>query len=275
MLSSLQWRDTARSLKRAFVTTFVGQRGFTIDLCGQQFQVAYEARKHPADRDYPLLKQFAAGHSCILDVGLNIGLASLVMSTSMAGARRIYAFEASEEACRIAQDNFALNNLTDHIQVINALVGERSGDAIDFYWAHESGGASIFKGRLGHTYAVRKVALALDDFCERMAVQPGFIKIDVEGAEAAVLRGACHLLANCRPLVLTELHSWQDMTMATNAQTILEIIQPVNYKMIYLRTRQRIEDVSVLAKRGRCHVLLLPTDEPVPAWLETFDTSIL
>jgi FkbM family methyltransferase len=204
---------------------------------------------------------------------LNVGITSLIMSTTMSPTGRIFGFEASEEACRIAQENFALNDLTNRIEVINVLIGEHSGNVIDFFWAHDSGGASIFKGRLGHNYAIKKDTLALDDFCKRTNVKPEFIKIDVEGAEGLVLRGASQLLRTYKPAVVVELHGWQEMTVAVNAKSIVDLIEDVNYKMIYLRTRQQIEDVSILSNRGRTHVLLLPIDGPLPDWLEEFDTS--
>lgn len=47
----------------------------------------------------------------------------------------------------------------------------------------------------------------LDDYAERTGIVPGFIKVDVEGAEHAVLQGAWRLLAEDHPRLLVEVHS--------------------------------------------------------------------
>ena len=48
-------------------------------------------------------------------------------------------------------------------------------------------------------------AIALDDFSQKH-VLPDLIKIDVEGAEAAVLRGSERIFATKRPLLICEVH---------------------------------------------------------------------
>jgi FkbM family methyltransferase len=48
--------------------------------------------------------------------------------------------------------------------------------------------------------------VALDDFCARRAIEPDVIKIDVEGAESEVLRGAREILARRHAALFLELH---------------------------------------------------------------------
>jgi hypothetical protein len=95
MVNNSYWRDFARLLKKSLITTFSDKRGFKRSLCGQEFWLTYESRKHPVDREYYLLQRFALRKSCILDVGLNVGITSLIMSTTMSPTGRIFGFEAS------------------------------------------------------------------------------------------------------------------------------------------------------------------------------------
>ena len=268
------WLLVARNFRRALALTL--KRGdYPVQLCGQTFRLCYESRKAKQDRDYPLMQRLAQGRRCIFDVGANHGLASLVMSTTLAQDGRIVAFEASEEACRVARYNLMLNGLSSRVQVVNALVAERTGQAIDFYWENASGGASIIPGYLGHATSINKIALSLDTFCEVHDLAPELIKIDIEGAEARALAGMVRLLANFRPDILVELHSWQEMSVTMNAAHILELLSSVDYQMIYLRTRSQVQDPQILASRGRCHVLIQPLGKAVPTWLGDFDTSNL
>lgn len=268
------WLFAARSFKRALALS-LHRETYAIQLCGRTFRVGYETRHNRQDRDYPLLQRLAMGKRCVFDVGANHGLATLVMSTTMAQDGRIYAFEASEETCQVARHNLALNGLERRVQVINALVADRTGQALDFYWDHTSGGASLIPGYLGHQTPIQKTALSLDDFCEIQNLAPDLIKIDIEGAEGRALAGMGKALAKLRPAVVVELHSWQEMPLARNAAQILALLPPLDYQMIYLRTRSPVKDPQVLASRGRCHVLLWPGEQALPDWLDAFDTSSL
>jgi FkbM family methyltransferase len=268
------WLLAARQIKRALALS-INRRGYTVKLCGSTFRVGYETRRYHQDRDYPLLQRLAQDRRCVLDIGANHGLASLVMATRLAREGQIFAFEASEEACRIARHNLSLNEMASQVQVINALVAEQNGAAVDFYWDHTSGGASLIPGYLGHQMPIKKAALALDAFCEAQGLAPDLIKIDIEGAEGRALLGMREILANARPGVAVELHSWKEMTVASNAAQILEFLQPLYYRMIYLRTRLPLENPQALASRGRCHVLLWPAEIALPGWLDEFDTSRL
>ena len=264
-----RWHDMGRALKRAI---FSKNR---VSLTGHRFSVVYEARGAREDRDYPVLCELARGQRCIFDVGANMGLTSLLMASEMDRKGRIYAFEASEEACRIIKENTALNGFEGRIQVVNAVVWEKSGMTLDFFWDFASGGASTVEGYLGHRYSLSKVTLSLDDFVSQTDQAPDVVKVDVEGAEARVIAGMQRTMGAHRPAVMVELHSWKEMTVEQNAATILSLLRGMEYEMIYLRTKQAIEDVSVLRGRGRTHVLLWPKERPLPAWLSSTDTQRL
>jgi hypothetical protein len=55
--------------------------------------------------------------------------------------------------------------------------------------------------------AITVQTITLDQWREQSGLCPGFIKIDVENHEPAVLRGAEQLLRTCRPALLIEIHS--------------------------------------------------------------------
>ncbi len=244
-----EWREVARSLNRVLRPTA------QVTLCGTSFRLRAEARPNGSDRDYAVLRQLARDKTCILDVGANVGLTSLVMGKGdMAADGHIYAFEASEAACRIIRDNAALNGLASRITVVNALIAERSGLAIDFYGDAASGSASIIPGYLTHHHPLRKATLALDDFVR-------------------VVDGLVETLRAVRPLAFIELHSWDDLTVSNTADSLIDRLAPLDYCLIYLRTKELIVDTAVLAGRGRCHVLACPTGSPFLSELGQLDTT--
>lgn len=261
------WRNVARSINRALRPTA------RVTMCGQPYTLRGEARPDGSDRDYAVLRQLAGGKHCVLDVGANVGLTSLVMGSVIAGDGRIYAFEASEAASQLIRDNAGLNGLSAQIIVVNALIAERSGLAIDFYGDAASGSASIIPGYLAHHQPLRKASLALDDFVAGGGCAPELIKIDVEGAEVRVIDGLKQTMRELRPLLFIELHSWGDLTVSDTADALRQRLDPLDYKLIYLRTKEVIEDSSVLTGRGRCHVLACPAESNFWKELADLDTT--
>jgi FkbM family methyltransferase len=69
-------------------------------------------------------------------------------------------------------------------------------------------------------------AITLDDFVyQEVNPRPDFIKIDVEGAEANVLKGAQQLLTDVKPMMVLELHSSQ------TAEEVGEILSAMGYRI--------------------------------------------
>ena len=262
------WLEAARAIKRAMI----GDQ--QIRLLGQRFTVTAESRGARDDRDYPVIAALARGRHTVLDIGANLGWTALIMARAEPAAN-IIAFDASEKACRLIERNAQLSALDDRIAVVEAVLAERSGLPIEFFWDHASGGASIIRGYLGHQRPLRKTSLALDDFVTAEQIEPDLLKIDVEGAEARVLQGAEETFERHRPTALVELHSWQGTALADNAASILDWAAARAYDVIYLRTRQKLKDVTPLEGRGRCHVLLLPTGQSLPGTLDGIDLSSL
>jgi FkbM family methyltransferase len=261
-----QWRELPRSIRR-IVRPTIKQ-----NLVGRDYTLRSEARIKAVDRDYAFLKSLAMGKHCILDVGANNGLTTLVMADVMAEDGLLVAFEASEYGCHMILDHIVLNGLEGRITVVNALIAERSGRLIDFYGDFASGGSSIIPSYLGHSRPLRKSSLALDDYVADAGCKPELIKIDVEGAEALVLEGLSRTLAKIRPIVFVELHSWQGNTVPDMAATILPTIGRVDFVMVYLKTKTVVDDPVALEGRGRCHVLLCPNESPLLKQLDSLDT---
>ena len=262
------WRLAAasayRGLRPATETTLLGAR----------YRLRREARPRLAgDRDYAVLQALARGRHCILDVGANVGLTTLVMAETMAAEGQIIAFDASEDACALIRANVALNGRADRVLVVNALIAERSGLTLDFYGDAASGSASIIPGYLAHHRPLRKVTLALDDFIAHAHIVPELIKIDVEGAELQAIAGLRQTMHTIRPLLFVELHAWGDVVITDTVARLLPQLDALDYCLVYLRSGQVVTDPAVFADRGRCHVLLCPRQSPLLDQLATLPTE--
>ncbi len=148
----------------------------------------------------------------VVDVGAHIGFFTVCLAELVGPTGSVFAYEAFDENASLLERTIAENHWEDRVRVARAAVGALDG-TIDLTYATEtlnSGGAFVLTGTdsapPGH--ATRRVrAVSLDREPLRRPVS--FIKMDVEGAEPLVLRGAARLIADDRPVILSELHAEQ------------------------------------------------------------------
>lgn len=136
------------------------------------------------------------------DVGANAGTISNEVGLARPGAT-IKAFEPQVQLAELVAVSAALNHLTN-IEVFPVAVGDHSGSVRLFKPAHALH-ASI--KAVGTESSIDCPLISLDDALDAgLLPVPNVIKIDVEGGELGVLRGARKLLAQHKPIVLFEVN---------------------------------------------------------------------
>lgn len=149
----------------------------------------------------------------VLDVGANIGLMSLLMSGLVGDAGTVLAFEPSKFANGLLRHNVEFNgcgNLKVRRAAVSDAVGTTSFASPDpasitsFNYGVLSLGHAI-EARAGNNVPTDIITIdSLDlDNC-------GFIKVDVEGFEAAVIRGALRTIDRCQPCLSLEIGNSED-----------------------------------------------------------------
>jgi FkbM family methyltransferase len=142
----------------------------------------------------------------VWDVGANVGVFALPAARMAGPTGRVIAFEADVEMAMLLQRSVGQRRSgAAEILIVAAAVADLSG-AIGFsISSYRTAASSIegfgrfsVKGRTRHCPAFR-----IDDFAA-WHESPAVLKIDVEGAENLVLRGAMETLRRERPIVLCE-----------------------------------------------------------------------
>ncbi|MDQ4095464.1 MAG: FkbM family methyltransferase, partial [Actinomycetota bacterium] len=136
------------------------------------------------------------------DVGSNLGYFTLLMAKKVAPGGRVVAFEPDPEMFAALSTNLTRNLAdADHVTPLAKAAGAAAGKV------RFARGWRATRGRVVPTGGDLEVeTVALDDAADRFGT-PRLLKIDVEGAELDVLRGARGVLKEARPLVLVEVHS--------------------------------------------------------------------
>jgi len=134
-----------------------------------------------------------------LDVGANLGWYSVLLDRLSEPGARIFAFEPDAENFRLLNRNLEANGAT-RVTALNLALGDSPGFAeLHRYKATNSGRHSLLAGNPGGD-ALRVPVDTLRNIWRQhnLGSRPiRFLKIDVEGFEYYVLRGAGDLLGRC------------------------------------------------------------------------------
>lgn len=147
------------------------------------------------------------------DIGAHIGYHSLGFA---ALGMRVVCFEPNPANIKLLRIQFEKNpNLSSRIRHVATAVGDQDGEMsfilTDNVASGESSGSHLEAASESSTYSagfykITVPVTRIDTLIERGEPVPQILKIDVEGAEALVLKGGEKLFSNQKPLVLMEVH---------------------------------------------------------------------
>lgn len=139
----------------------------------------------------------------VVDVGANVGIYSLALA---AVGARVWAFEPSSAIRPALAYNVALNGAGDQVRVLPFALGAENGQAL--FTSDLEGTNHLVKDRPKGPTEVVEIR-TLDNFAADptggLADEEVFLlKVDAEGEDEAVLRGADALLRRSQPVVIVE-----------------------------------------------------------------------
>jgi FkbM family methyltransferase len=142
-------------------------------------------------------------HTLFVDVGANIGFFSLTMASL---GHHVFAFEPMSRNARKLIQSTQRNHLEYRMKIMQNAVSDSSGQLVSLKEtdATNQGNGQIVKhlARITGSYGIQYVhTLSLSDvllFTPGHCINAYIIKIDVEGHEAAVIKGAQPWLLSCR-----------------------------------------------------------------------------
>jgi FkbM family methyltransferase len=171
---------------------------------------AVEPRKTEA------LLQILRPGQIVFDIGANIGYYTLLASQQVGSSGRVLAFEPFVRNIAFLHRHVSMNR-ADNVTVVPVACAECS--SIEEFVI----GADCATGHLANRPVQRRddntlivATAAVDDVVREYGLIPDVIKVDVEGAEERVLRGAAKTLAEARPILLLGVHSPVLRTACTN-----------------------------------------------------------
>ena len=181
-----------------------------------------------------ILAQLRGRAGAYVDVGANMGMMAVAVAHQDPG-RQVVAFEPVPHTARRAAATFALNGL-QNARLFPVALGAETGElTIHLDPWHLATASAIDSAQEGRGIKVTVPCRPLDDFlCSTLSGPVAFVKIDVEGFEQQVIRGAARLLREHQPVVLYEYNDQSRAAGWTAAQVnhLIDQAGPYRYQLV-------------------------------------------
>jgi FkbM family methyltransferase len=181
------------------------------------------------------LRRLITPSSVVLDIGANIGVHTLLMAELVGPSGRVLSFEPTDYAVRKLRRNLDLNSgLAERVRLFHCFLAAKDGnsvpDAIYSSWPLTEN-QGLHRKHLGMAMPTNAAAArSLDTILTELGVPSvQLVKIDVDGFESEVLRGATALLRDIRPIFVLELSPYVLEERGSSLEELVSFFVPNSY----------------------------------------------
>lgn len=172
----------------------------------------------------------------MMDIGANIGFYSVLFAKELSSGKVLSVEPVANALVRLRR-NISLNNVVERVIVFDGAASDRVGEmqikTVEGKEEYSSLGEMVHPGVVDEKFRIQTTKTStIDDLVDTYSLDPGFIKIDVEGAEHLVLRGAQKVLQKQRPIILSELSNYMLLRNGSSAKDVMKFIRNYNYEII-------------------------------------------
>jgi FkbM family methyltransferase len=194
--------------------------------------VGVDATETPEHR---FLRGLDLSGKVVFDIGAFEGLITLFFART---ARWVVCYEPNPRNYARLCENLALNQISN-VTVRKCGLGEQAGTASMAWDPAMPGGATLAYGtsdtinrQRNAKHAEIRITTLERDRAEEHLPEPDLIKVDVEGLELAVLKGADCLLKTKHPALYLEMHGETMQEKCVNVRAIVDYLRTIGYDHI-------------------------------------------
>ncbi|MGK7922007.1 MAG: FkbM family methyltransferase [Trichodesmium sp.] len=195
-----------------------------------------------------LIYRFLEKGDCFIDIGTHIGYYSVLAAKIVGNEGKVFAFEPELSNYQKILENISLNNLSN-IQLFNLALSSESKETHLFFNQDNDGGHALwdvgkhpFNQKSLQSQTMQNIQQStLDDILSQQQdiSQIKIIKIDTEGAEVNVIKGAVNTISKYNvPYIICEINRFGLKQMGTNEAELREFMNTLKYES-YLITSDK------------------------------------
>ena len=182
----------------------------------------------------------------VLDVGGNVGQYAVLFSSLVAPSGKVITFEPDAQHRNILRRNLELNSVARQVVVEDIALSDAGGTHT--FFSRNDAMSSLVRSGLGTNADAADVkeqvveTARLDDYLKAHGLSsPDWVKVDTEGAEINILRGATEVLKSPATIVC-ELHPYAWEEFGSSYEELLSLIRDCGKEIRYLDETLKIED---------------------------------
>jgi FkbM family methyltransferase len=179
-------------------------------------------------------KKYLNAERDVIDIGANIGFYTVMFAKRINSNRKVLSIEPINNAIRLLKLNIKANNVIEKVEVFEGVASDKAGiltiKTIKNKEEFSTLGSMKHPSVINEPYETEEVmSSTIDELIFSKALIPGFIKIDVEGSEYLVIKGACRVLKEFRPILLSELSDYLLKENGSSSREVIEMIKKHDY----------------------------------------------
>jgi FkbM family methyltransferase len=207
-----------------------------------------------------VLDEVVGERMVVLDIGAHVGIHALLVARRVGPGGRVFAFEPAPQTADLLERHIRWNGLEGRVEAVRAVVSDAVG-VTAFFVNGATMAASVHEGNLatareafaGPTERILCETTTVDAFSADRGIRVDVIKLDVEGAEVAVLRGATSTLRS-GVTVVCEVHPQQLEVLGSSVEELEGLVSSAGLAM---RTFDEPNELGIF------HVLIEPVASAV------------
>jgi FkbM family methyltransferase len=185
----------------------------------------------------------------VLDIGAHHGLYTLLASNRVGPQGRIFSFEPSTRERSALLQHIRMNRCKNVTVEVFAVGNENTDAQLFVVEGAQTGCNSLRKPApdvSGTLNPLTVHVVKLDDWLASRKIDcVHFIKLDVEGGELEVLKGAHSLISgNPRPIILVEVQDVRTLPWGYKGVEIIDYLKTKNYVWFGLRSNGSVEETN-------------------------------
>ena len=181
----------------------VGDHIIYLDESLRRWDLAMESSVHQ------VLEKYLFPGDTFFDVGANFGLHTLYSAKLVGNDGCVFAFEPVPSHLRLLERNVHLSHVSKQVTIVPKAVSSSQDNFLEFFVpVDEIAVTASLKQSNQESKKIKVPNLRLDDFWQNLDSPIKAIKIDVEGAELEVLKGATKILNRWHPILIIEVHGF-------------------------------------------------------------------
>ena len=205
-----------------------------------------------------------APNSTVVEVGANFGFYTLLFAQWIGQGGRLFSFDANPRVFSLLKKNIEINGFIDTVECYNSLITDKVGQA-DFHILRSHMGSSSMHDQSEmagiDSDSVETVSLPTSTLDEMLRDVPhiDFLKIDAEGAEQMILRGAEAILERSPNIkMVLEFDPYIGFESPESAISYLTSLKKMGFQMKFITKKSTLEDVSIdeIMKRGHAELMV-------------------